>query len=208
MKNKVVLFGYSGHALVVFDTLNQARYEVIGYFDRKEVVNNILGIPYLGFEKNIEDFDRIRGILTFPAIGDNHQREKVTILLKSEDFIIPVAVSPNANVSRHSAIQNGTLVCQGACVNAFTDIGHGVIINTAAVIEHECQISDFCHIGPGAVLAGNVKVDKCSFVGANSVVKQGVQIGKNVIIGAGSVVLKNVPDNLIIVGNPVRIINK
>ena len=43
-----------------------------------------------------------------------------------------------------------------------------------------------------------------SFVGANSVIKNGVTIGRNVIIGAGAVVIKDVPDNLVMVGNPAR----
>jgi len=85
-------------------------------------------------------------------------------------------------------------------------IGKNVILNTACIIEHECEISDSVHIAPGAVLAGNVFVGERSFIGANSVVMQGVKIGKDVIIGAGSVVISDVPDGKKIVGNPSRFI--
>lgn len=40
----------------------------------------------------------------------------------------------------------------------------------------------------------------------NSVVAGGITIGNDVTIGAGSVVLKSVPDNCLVVGNPVRIV--
>ena len=36
----------------------------------------------------------------------------------------------------------------------------------------------------------------------------GITIGKNVVIGAGSVVTKDLPDNVIAVGNPCRIVRE
>ena len=36
----------------------------------------------------------------------------------------------------------------------------------------------------------------------------GVTIGKNVVIGAGSVVTKDIPDDVIAVGNPCRVVRK
>ena len=91
-------------------------------------------------------------------------------------------------------------------INSQVIIGKGCIVNTGAIIDHECEIGDFSHIAPGATLSGNVKVGKSCFIGANSTVIQGVKIGNNVIIGAGAVVIKDVPDNITIVGNPAKII--
>ena len=79
-----------------------------------------------------------------------------------------------------------------------------VIINTGAIVEHQCQIGDFAHVAPGAVLAGNVKVGKRSFIGAMPI-KEGVEIGSKVIIGAGAVVLENVESESKVVGNPGRL---
>ena len=78
------------------------------------------------------------------------------------------------------------------------------IINTGAIIEHDCSIGDFSHIAPGAVLAGNVSIGSGCMIGANSVIKQGVKVGDNVIIGAGAVVLKDVNAETTFVGNPAK----
>ena len=46
------------------------------------------------------------------------------------------------------------------------------------------------------------------WIGGNVCIMPGVTIGNNVVIGAGSVVTKNVPDNVIAIGNPCRIIRE
>jgi serine O-acetyltransferase len=45
-------------------------------------------------------------------------------------------------------------------------------------------------------------------VGANVCIIGHITIGHNVVIGAGSVVVKNVPDNVIVAGNPAKVIRK
>ena len=43
-------------------------------------------------------------------------------------------------------------------------------------------------------------------LGANVVVIGKITIGNNVTIGAGTIINKDVPDNAIVVGNPMRIV--
>ena len=45
------------------------------------------------------------------------------------------------------------------------------------------------------------------YIGTGSVLFGEIRIGNNVIIGANTLVNKNVPDNCIVVGNPMRIID-
>jgi acetyltransferase-like isoleucine patch superfamily enzyme len=46
------------------------------------------------------------------------------------------------------------------------------------------------------------------WIGGNTCVMPGVTIGNNVVIGAGSVVTKDLPDDVIAVGNPCRVVRK
>ena len=56
------------------------------------------------------------------------------------------------------------------------------------------------------MLCGGVNVGHSTFIGASSVVNPNVTIGDNVLIGSGTVVIKDVPDNVVVVGNPGKII--
>ena len=44
------------------------------------------------------------------------------------------------------------------------------------------------------------------FIGVNSIILMGSHIGNNVIVGAGSVVSGNIPDNVVVSGNPAKVI--
>ena len=46
------------------------------------------------------------------------------------------------------------------------------------------------------------------WVGGSVVINPGVKIGNNVVIGSGSVVTKDIPDNVIAVGNPCRVLRE
>ena len=53
-----------------------------------------------------------------------------------------------------------------------------------------------------------VRIEDDVWIGANVVILPGVTIGKNSVIGAGSVVTKNIPDNVVAVGNPCQVLRE
>ena len=54
----------------------------------------------------------------------------------------------------------------------------------------------------------DVYIGENTWIGANVVVVPGVRIGSNVVIGAGSVVTRNIPDNVVAVGNPCHVLRQ
>ncbi len=45
-----------------------------------------------------------------------------------------------------------------------------------------------------------------AWIGGNSVIVPGVTIGNNVVVAAGSIVVNDIPDNVVVAGNPAKII--
>ena len=54
----------------------------------------------------------------------------------------------------------------------------------------------------------DVKIGNNVWIGAGAIILPGVEIGDNTVIGAGSIVTKNIPSNVIAVGNPCKVIRK
>ncbi|ARS36177.1 acetyltransferase [Pontibacter actiniarum] len=201
---RIVLIGYSGHAFVVADTVEMLGGEIVGYCDKVEAKRNPYSLVYLGDEQDATTVSKLTALEArfIVSIGNNSARRNLTKQLTEQGIHSISVIHPSAFISKLSTVGQGSFVSAGAIVNPMASIGMGAIINTSAVVEHECLVGDYAHIAPGAVLAGNVSIGEGSFIGANAVVKQGTSIGKNVVIGAGAVVVKDVPDNLILVGNP------
>lgn len=53
-----------------------------------------------------------------------------------------------------------------------------------------------------------IHIGKNVWIGSNAVILPGVTIGDNAIIGAGSVVTRDIPENVVAVGNPCRVLRE
>ena len=200
MKKKIVIVGYSGHSYVVIDALRQSGYDIAGYCDTEEKSHNPYGLTYFGKETEVAEELTAYGF--FAAVGHNGIREKIMATLSHGLGKAVNAIHPSSVIDHTAILGHGILVAPGSVINAQARLGDGVICNTSSIIEHECIVGEYTHIAPAAVLCGDVRVGARSFIGANSVIAQGLTIGSNVVIGAGSVIIRDVPDNVTMMGNP------
>lgn len=197
-----VLVGYSGHGFVVLEAARLSCINIQEYTEINKVTRNPFKLEYLGFEMDPQFKGWVTEKQYVLGIGDNHIRQKVGDHIISKKKKILNVIHPSASVSEQVVMGIGNFLARNTTINPFVKMGDFCIINTGAIIDHECSFGNAVHIGPGAVLAGNISVGNCSFIGANAVIIQGVSIGENVIIGAGAVILKDVADNKKVVGNP------
>jgi len=98
--------------------------------------------------------------------------------------------------------------------------------NLTMVDDTHIYVGDCTMFGPNVILAtaghpilGDLRVNgyqynapihigKNCWLGAGVIVMPGVTIGDNVVIGAGSIVTKDIPSNVVAVGNPCRVMRE
>lgn len=85
-------------------------------------------------------------------------------------------------------------------------IGNNVLIATKVQIYAAYHPINPAERLTGKELAAPVRIGDNAWIGGGAILCPGVSIGANTTIGAGSVVTKNIPDNVVAVGNPCRII--
>ena len=114
----------------------------------------------------------------------------------------PALVHPSASVGEGVSLGAGTVVMALTALNAGARVSRDAILNTLAVVEHDCVVGENVHVSPGAVLTGGVRVGAGTHIGAAAVVLPGVVVGAGATVGAGAVVTRDVPDGATVVGNP------
>lgn len=107
-------------------------------------------------------------------------------------------------------------------------LGNGVYLNFGVTMVDDTHIyvGDYTMFGPNVTVAtaGHpilpelrekmyqynfpVHIGRNCWIGAGAVIVPGVTIGDNVVIGAGSVVTKDLPSNVVAVGNPCKILRE
>ena len=207
--SQVVIWGASGHAMVVADIVRlQGTYTIAGFLDNINPQRR--GTAFcesviLGGEEQLALLPA-QGIMhILLGFGDCQARLEKSKYLLSQGFLLPVAIHPQAIVARDVVIGSGTVVAAGAVINPGARIGCSVIINTSASVDHECVVGDAAHIAPGAHLAGQVTVGAATQVGIGAAVIQRITIGAGTIVGAGAVVVEDLPDHVIAYGVPAKV---
>jgi sugar O-acyltransferase (sialic acid O-acetyltransferase NeuD family) len=115
-------------------------------------------------------------------------------------------ISKDAHIMRSVQVEAGSIIFSETCIRSFSRIGTCVTISIAAYIGHDCVIMDNVEIAPRVAMTSFVTVHSDTFIGVNATILPGLTIGSNVIIGGGAVVTKDVPDGVVVVGNPARIL--
>lgn len=112
------------------------------------------------------------------------------------EIIFRNSIYMNNNVSiiaEKSKIEIEDNVLMGCNVQIFDSDFHAIHPNKRNSGTHSCK---------------NVLIKKNVFIGNNVIILKGVTIGENSIVSAGSVVSQSFPDNVIIGGNPAKIVKE
>ncbi len=206
---KLAILGASGHGKVIAEAaiLSGKWTEIIFFDDAFPEIQSIEEWTVLGNTRDlIKNKNNFGGIII--GIGDNKIRMDKYNYLKRHDCNIVSIIHPSAIISQSVSMGFGTVVMAGAIINAYSQIGYSCIINSNAVVEHDCLLSDGVHISPGVLLAGDVSIGISTWIGIGSTVKQQITIVNDVIVGAGSVVVKDIVEQGIFFGNPLKKLKK
>ncbi|WP_163655246.1 acetyltransferase [Listeria sp. PSOL-1] len=205
MKNLIII-GDGGHSKVVQSIIKAAdKYNIIEIWDDKYTESfceqNIVYKQIDGKSPYLTD----QTTLFFIAIGDNNVRHQKVQFLGCPENKYAIIMHPSATVDQSVELYPGTLIMAGAVVQYGSCLSSQVIVNTRAVVEHDCKLGRFAHVAPNATLTGGSQVGNLSFIGAGSVLLPQIKVADQVIVGAGSVVTKDVEAGSVVMGNPAKV---
>lgn len=115
-----------------------------------------------------------------------------------------VEIQKNATVGRRCKISSHTFVCEGVNIEDNVFVGHGVTFINDSYPRATTPDGGLQTEADWRVEATLVK--RGASIGSGATILSKVVIGENSIVGAGSVVSRDVPPNVIVAGNPARIL--
>lgn len=98
--------------------------------------------------------------------------------------------------------------------------------NLTLVDDTHIYVGDYTMFGPNVTVAtaghpilpelrkegyqynASITIGKNCWIGAGAIILPGITIGDNVVIGAGSIVTKDIPSNVVAVGNPCKVLRE
>jgi sugar O-acyltransferase (sialic acid O-acetyltransferase NeuD family) len=200
---RIIIYGGGGHAKSVIDLIRQLHsLKILGIIDDTLSLGTIvLGIPVLGsrdiLSKLLEDGVRLAAN-AIGGISDITRRVEIFHILSRFGYSFPILQHPKSLVEPSAVLDGAVQIFANAYVGSETLVETGCIINTGAIVSHDCVVGEYTHIAPGAILAGGVKVGARTLIGMGVTTTIGIKIGADVRIGNGALLHQDVPDKTIV----------
>lgn len=200
---KIIIYGGGGHAKSLIDLIRaEGKYLISGILDDGITAGTcILDVSVLGGEDLLGRLRRQgigKAVNAVGGIGSIAPRLAVYQKLKEAGFSCVTVSHPRAFVEPTARVAEGCQLFFNSYVGSEVTIGFGSIINTGAIISHDCILGEYVNISPGAILAGAVTIGERTLVGMGVTINLGVKIGAGVRIGNSAVVKADVPENGIV----------
>ena len=201
--NAIIVYGGGGHGKALIDLIRaEGSYTLAGIVDDGIPASTmIMGVPVLGGAGIIKQLFE-RGVClaanAVGGIGNIQTRIKVFERLSQTGFSCPALIHPRAFIEPSATLAEGIQVMPHAYVGSEVEVGYGVIVNTGAIVSHDCRLGEYANLSPGAILAGEVSIGSAVLVGMGVTINLRVRVGDRARIGNGATVKQDVPEGAVV----------
>lgn len=212
MKNVLGIYGAGGLGREVLElarTVNSEsqRWEKIIFIVDGEIQDRYVSeVAIYSYQKAKTQFSPCLEVVI--GIGEPAVRKEKHDLLATEGISLATLIHPSACVLGTTRISKGVVIGANCFISCNVCIHENCYVQPGAVIAHDVNIEQNSVVSSNVAICGHVSIGEDSYIGVGSSIKEGTSIGKNVIVGMGTVVFYDLPDEVIVLGNPGRVVRK
>ncbi len=208
---RVVVLGSNAAARIAAYNLGYDKsVEVVGFTDPDPARKGALvgGKPVLGADDLLPALARDGVTGAVIAAGEPAIRARLRQRVAEAGLQLVNAIHPSAVVSPAVRLGRGVVILAGSVLSDNPVIGDNVWIGLAAVITHDTVVGDDSLIGGRSAVGAEVVIGARTVVGWGTVVGPRRRIGADTAVGFGSNVVHDIPDRVIAVGNPAKVVKE
>ncbi|MBN2158188.1 MAG: acyltransferase [Spirochaetes bacterium] len=167
---------------------------------------------HLSFKKrfaHIGGQPTVWGIKNVIVYGPNISIGKNVVMVAADGHTTNISSLKMRGLEGRITIGDDVLVMNGVRISSASSITIGdgcMLANHAYLTDADWHDIHDRTSAPGGTAP--IVLERGAWVGDSAIVCKGVTIGENSIVGAGAVVTRDVPPNVIVAGNPARIVKK
>lgn len=140
---------------------------------------------------------RAHTLIGVPGLGFEYDEDGLPVLIPQ---VGGVRIGNHVEVGALNTIDRGTL--------DHTVLHDYVKLCAQVIVAHNVTIGENAFIAPNAELSGSVTVGRNLWMGPNSCISDGRTLGDNVLVGIGATVIHSHGSNVVLAGNPARVLRE
>ncbi len=142
------------------------------------------------------------------AVGEPGVRDFMYQRVKDEGVRLATLIHPGVYIDETTTVSEGVVIAEGVTITDNVEIGANTYIQSHAVIGHDIKIGQHTVIGSNCQIGGGDYIGDRVFMGFLSGTTDHISIGNDSVISAGAIVFRELPEGVVAVGNPARIMKK
>lgn len=167
-----------------------------------DIYKGIRRMPFEAFKATFKK-DEAKVVI---AMGEPEYKILLYNKAKKAGYEFGNVIHPSVYISPDANLGTGIIAQMGCMIAVDSTIGNNVILEQYVVVAHDAVIENHAQISAFVMIAGHCRIGQGTYIGIGVPIRDKVSIGSNTIVSMGSVVQKDIPDDVIAMGNPARVI--
>jgi len=187
------------------DQINKIRHswEEIIFIDDVTAEKEIKGCRVVNYNTflNMLNTDECEAVI---AQGEPYFRYALSEKIEKSGYNLAKLIHPDIFISDDTVVGKGSIISYGCFISCDVTIGKSVMIQPLSNIGHDTVIDDYSMISAYVNISGHCHIGERTYISPSVPIIDNISVGKDTIIGTGSVVFRDLPDNVVALGNPAR----
>ena len=206
---KLIIYGCTQQPIKIVSRLRRITkqdIEIMGFLDsdKSKQGSNYMGFPVLGTLEQVKEW-KDQAMFCNCVTRTTEDRKSITDGILSQGGNLFSLIDPEVDLELVK-VGNGVYIQEAVYIQAGCEIGDNVSIHMGSMLGHGCKIGNDSMLTFAVNISGGVQIGEgvAVYTGANLV--GNIKIGDWSIIGAGSTVLNDIPNWVLALGTPAKVI--